>query len=745
MNKENKKFLMTVIAVMVGLWILGSSQSLFAQEWRWLRIGQLQDIVSERGAEVEAEGPDPDIGGNNLFWPAAYGLSQHNLRSKGLWIGCRNFYDTNVDKTLSVKVVSAGPRDSEERQNMIFEQSIDLIGKYPHPVVEVDQQIGTINGLYDTLDDLDPDMKADRMVVVKLNTSIGVSVTKKVLAFSQQNHDDYFIHDIVFKNTGIIDREGNVYEQTLEDLWFYFLYRYAFSGESVAAFGEGWGAWSSTWGANTLNHSFGENPNAADFEMRGFYSYYGPNSDSERAVSYEEDWGCPNETEDGIMAAAKYAGCATLHADTSPQNQTDNLFQPRTTWFISSDIDIMLATESQYDEAFMLDRFTAMTEGHPPMPHDEVVGDRYAQNYLEDARRNIGGGTSQAQGFGPYTLAPGDSVRIVFVEGVNGLGREKNREVGGNWVQYYNGTGAPTLTMPDGTTTSDHNAYKRAWVETGIDSLMQTYRNALANYTSDYNIPQPPPPPSNFTVTSGGDRITLTWADNATTDPNFDGYVIYRSETEVRSPETVYKKIFECDAANVVHEFDDVTATRGTNYYYYIQSKDDGSRNDVEPGKPLMSSMFWTVTSVPAQLRRPAGVGIEQVRVVPNPYDIRARSLQFGELDRIAFYELPPFCTVKIFTERGDLIWETEHIDGSGDELWDSLTSSGQIVVSGVYILYVEVTEDAFAEEDVFATRDIYDINTKELLFSNGDLIFSAGDKMFSKGESVFRKFVIIR
>jgi len=107
---------------------------------------------------------------------------------------------------------------------------------------------------------------------------------------------------------------------------------------------------------------------------------------------------------------------------------------------------------------------------------------------------------------------------------------------------------------------------------------------------------------------------------------------------------------------------------------------------------------------------------------VPNPYDIRARIWQFGDqsqYDRIAFYGLPPVCKVKVFTERGDLIMERDHTDGSGDELWSSLTSSGQIIVSGIYILYVEVTED------------FYDPETNEL--------------QFSKGESVYRKFVVIR
>ncbi|MDZ7332850.1 MAG: fibronectin, partial [candidate division KSB1 bacterium] len=79
----------------------------------------------------------------------------------------------------------------------------------------------------------------------------------------------------------------------------------------------------------------------------------------------------------------------------------------------------------------------------------------------------------------------------------------------------------------------------------------------------------------------------------------------------------------------------------------------------------------------------------------------------------------PPFCTIKIFTERGDLIYTIEHTDGSGDAEWNSITSSRQVVVSGVYIAHFEVTED------------YYDSQTGELLFK--------------KGDSAIRKFVIIR
>jgi hypothetical protein len=728
-----------LLAVLLFL-AAGNLKEAKAQDQRWIRVGQLQCWFRDDGANPELS---PD---DFLTWPTQYGDDQTTSRMEAFWLGAQNFYDTVEGKTKSVKVVGSGPRYPENQQTITFPQSIKLIAKYPPPTVVVDEQIGTNNTLYDTPDELDEDLPCDRMVVVKYNTSIGVSVTRKVLAFTQQNHDSYFINDIVLTNTGIINAEGETYEQTLEEFWAYFFYRFAFAGVTSSGFGSTWGAFSSEWGASTLNYEFGT---TADAELRGFYSWYGPNE--ERPISYGEDWGCPNHEEDGLIGSAKYAGATTLFASIGPDRfDVNDPLQPKTTAYVSSDDEVMNASVSQFDENFMGRRYMFMSEGHLPQTHVEEVGEG---NYPEtlattNPLRNAGGGTSQGQGFGPYTLEPGDSIRIVFAEGVNGLGWPLCRKVGAVWYSYYTSTGTPDLVMPDGSLGSDHNAYKRAWCETGADSILQVYRSAKANFESNYTLPSAPPAPSEFTVTSGGDRIRLTWADNATSDPHFDGYVIYRSEGNVKDYRTKYEKIFECDASNVVHEFDDVLASRGFNYYYYIQSKDDGSQNEVHPGTPLYSSLFLTLTATEAYLRRPAGLLIDQVRVVPNPYDIRARMWQFGEdaqFDRLAFYELPPLCKLKIFTERGDLIWEKDHTDGSGDELWDSQTTSRQIVVSGIYILYVEVTEDAFAQQDIIAPRDYVDPKSGEIIHHEGDMLFRESEQMYSKGESVMRKFVIIR
>jgi hypothetical protein len=752
MDRRKKRPGNGILLWMAGLLTAAFAGAGFSQEIRWLRVSQLQSFINEVGAEYEGEWPTYNL--NFLSWPAQYGIEQNLLRQKGLWIGARNFYDTRMGDELSVKVIGSGPRNTDERVNMIFEKEIKLIGRNYHPMVSVDDQLATVLDTYDVLDSLDENLPADRMVLVRFNTSIGVSVTKKVLCFTQSDQDDYFIHDYVFKNTGIVDRDGTVHEQTLQDVWFYFVYRFAFAGESYgdASTPEGnWGAFSSAWGESTLNHAFGTDPAGADFNdpssplyrMRGFYSYYGPSTDRLNLL-YEEDWGGPNDSEDGVMASAKFAGCVTLHADRSPSNPADDAAQPGTTWYIASDGDAvgMSANVSQYKVDYMNIRYEIMSEGHPPQAHDELIGDDYAIN-LSDAKRQAGGGTSQGQGYGPYTMAPGDSVRIIFAEASSGINREKNREVGWNWLQWWRQTGNPALVMPDGSLTTDHDAYKKAWVFTGRDSVLKVYRSALENYNSGYQIPRAPDPPGRFEVRSGGDRIQLSWDDNAASDPHFGGYVIYRASGTVLSPKSVYEKLFECGAADAVHAFDDTSAVRGFDYYYYILSKDDGTQT----GKTLTSSLFWTLTSKPAHLLRQAESFLNQVRVIPNPYDLRSRLYQFGtesQYDRIAFYGLPKFCSLKIFTERGDLIWEKDHDNGAGDELWDSMTRSGQIVVSGIYILYVEVPDDLYADEDNYAWHDMFDEDGNRI-YQKNDLLYRKGERVFRKGESISRKFIIIR
>ena len=180
---------------------------------------------------------------------------------------------------------------------------------------------------------------------------------------------------------------------------------------------------------------------------------------------------------------------------------------------------------------------------------------------------------------------------------------------------------------------------------------------------------------------SGGDRIFLSWDPSPSEgNPNFGGYEIWRATGK---PDTTYTNIYSGPGG--VYSFDDLTPIRGNSYYYYIQSITDGSENiagSLNPAGSLKSSRFYTKTSKPAYLRRQSGKVLDEIRIVPNPYHIAAKDLQYiGERDKIMFLNIPGQCDIKVFTERGDLVHKIEHRDGSGDEAWSLITLDRKSVV----------------------------------------------------------------
>ena len=60
-----------------------------------------------------------------------------------------------------------------------------------------------------------------------------------------------------------------------------------------------------------------------------------------------------------------------------------------------------------------------------------------------------------------------------------------------------------------------------------------------------------------------------------------------------------------------------------------------------------------------------------------------------GEDDKITFKNIPGICTIRIYSELAELINTIEHTDGTGTQDWMQVTSSKQIIVSGVYIAVI--------------------------------------------------------
>ena len=127
-----------------------------------------------------------------------------------------------------------------------------------------------------------------------------------------------------------------------------------------------------------------------------------------------------------------------------------------------------------------------ITRGHKAPRHAYAV--EPAGKFTEptgDPALGTPGGFSNANGYGPYTLAPGESFRIVWAEAANGLSYQQNLKIG----KAYK---AGQITAIE----------KNEWVLTSRDSLFKTFRRALANFNNNegYIAPEPPYPPSTFEV-----------------------------------------------------------------------------------------------------------------------------------------------------------------------------------------------------------------------------------------------------
>jgi hypothetical protein len=423
--------------------------------------------------------------------------------------------------------------------------------------------------------------------------------------------------------------------------------------------------------------------------MRGYYSWHGRHS----TLNYD-NIGSPNMLgwlADGMLGASQFMGAVVLHADKSPSDRSDDPLQPRTTRMIESN-DPETTGNNQFSSARMERSYTEfMSAGHEDLSQAEQVK---SQHQFPD-QFAVAGGYSQSWSFGPYTMSPGDTVRIVWAEAAAGLSREMNTRVGQTWFKSVALGENPVMTLPDGSVTTDADEYKNAWVYTGVDSLVETFRRARYLYENGLSLGNaiPPEPPQTFEVTSQGNRILLSWADNAMASvPNFEGYKIFRAKGQYDS---TYYEIADLNLTDgtLAHEFSDVTAERGQLYFYYIISYDDGSTNTLQPGVPLHSSAFYTRTNKGASMLKPPAENIDNIMIVPNPYILTNTTLQYvGEQNSIKFWNLPTACTINIFTERGDKIWTYDH-EGSGVATWNLLTSSRQIVVSGVYIATFETPD----------------------------------------------------
>lgn len=785
MNRKFKKALICMLLIMTAF----TTQA--ATRYKWITIGSLQNFYYDTGIETE------EIVYARQQWGFCWNAShrdQDMQATKGMWIGAKNFQDPVKGRVYDHKVIHNGPRavtDVEMREFM--PQEIKLFARYPHSQVFVDENEASdmMNGAdakNDDVSEVDPSLSADRVLYNTVNTSLGLSFTKKVYAVAQQNYDNIHIIEYEFENTGIYNIDGNVFSQTLEDVYFHWQYRDAicqegtWEGQYLAA-NRNWipsTVREVRWGYAMMTDVIGvdqSNPvvastyvdktsqDAQDSDgnwMRGYVSWEGLWS----KFGYD-NIGIPNvnsvvhhnypPANDGRLGAAQYKGTVVVHADKSTTDKTDDLSQPKSSSFINSDDpSLFTAGLDQYDAGLMTAKYTQrMENGHGPR-HAKVVWDTFDGKAGDFSADKGASGHSQMLAFGPYTIAPGEKVKIVFAECAAGLDHDYGYEIGQQWykVVYKNETldvidpanPGSTITIKDA---EEANAWKNAMVYSGRDSLMNTFRRAIELYKSDFYtvIPEAPKPPETVRIFSTEDGVKLTWtAEAALASPNFEGFKIFRAFIE---KDSTYRQVvdinlndvnfddFKVKPSDTEFEYLDTEPMRGQNYFYYIVSYDDGTQNTVNPGVPLKSSLFFTRTNRAATVKSPPApietfdvsqydlndpadrklLMKEIIKIVPNPINIRSEKIQFqGNVNKLLFAGVPSGCKIKIFSERGDFIAEvTESEQGYA---WYLTSDWQQILVSGVYIAHFEMFED-FADEKTKVRLD--------------------------RGDSIIKKFIIIR
>ena len=695
-------FLLAIVTLLAALSDRAQAQGLV----KWIQVGSLHNWYSEKGGEIEEGNVLEQQYG--LRWPALVNRTDGQA-AKGFWIGATNFTDAQGN-SWNPKVIDVGPRWKGD--NEFFPKTFDVYAQFDPPRVFVDGAPSFANP--EEIKAVTDTIKSDRLIVNKVTTALGITIDRKIYAFSQQYHDNYHIMDYTFTNTG--NPDIGLTAKTLTGVVFYWQFRYAPGGP-----GPGYEVNNSArWGMNAMNDARGFPTDiknslipASENDVKVMFTWLGlhtaanrPTAGTSPNAATFDNIGAPIFNSTGLsgvstyiqaadtnwrLGAAQMDGNGPIYADKSATDHTNDPNEPSTTSFLASDEPITQNNaNTQFDKAMMSNEYDRMTAGHAPRQAWLVdpTGKFSEQTVMGNIGAGAPGGWSNGTGYGPYTLAPGQSVRIVWAEGVSGLTFDDGVRIG---LQYKLGTITTKM--------------KNDSVLAGRLRLFETMRRAAANFNSGFNIPKPPYPPATFNVNGGGDRIALTWDPNPKESANgFVGYRVYRATGRADS---TYRLVYQCGGSkpadpNVkfdgskTYAFNDVTAIRGVSYYYYITAfgaplpADPTTRT---PAGELESNLFYTKTYDPAFLQRPAGTSSDQIRIAPNPYIISSseNTLRFpSEPDKIAFFNIPGNCVISIYTEIGELVKQIVHNNGTGDAYWNSVTSANQIIVSGIYIVVIE-------------------------------------------------------
>ena len=215
---------------------------------------------------------------------------------------------------LTTTYCNKGPGIQPTRLPAIEHQ---LVARWPETVVRVNGEFGGNNE--QIIDQVDPDLPADRMIVSRMRTTLGIEVERKAYAFGNAYHDDYHIIERTFTNTGNTDEDDEIElpGQTITDAYFFNIWRW--TGRVQASFH---GSMAQRWGKFNMVDVVGDGQEQYPVDFTALYSWagYDPSftewNNLGSPMIEPEELTAPTDTI-GRLAGMSMQGIAVLYADNS--------------------------------------------------------------------------------------------------------------------------------------------------------------------------------------------------------------------------------------------------------------------------------------------------------------------------------------------------------------------------------------------------------------------------------------------
>ena len=674
----------------------------------WLDIGDLHNLYVPGGATLEG-----DMNNLGMQWPANLRLSGHT-RSEAFWIGIKNWTDEEGGQH-EYKVLRNGPRIITDEYITLEHR---LVSRWPETVVRVHGEFGGRNE--QVIDDIDPDLPADRMIVSRIRTALGIEVERKAYAFSNSYHDDYHIIERTFINTGNTDEDDELelFGQRIEAAYFFNIWRWA--GRVQAA---NHSIQAQQWGKYNMIDVVGDGNEQYPVDFTAIYSWAGYDpaftqwNNLGSPMIEPAEFSAPTGTI-GRLAGMSMQGLMILHADNSTVDRRyDPSVQPRTLGFVDSDDAFISGTVPARDfyELVILSRENpSIVEGGASRmyPHyaDRIEPGGIFWEPSRDASQGKQGGHGATIGYGPYNMEMNEQVRIVEAIVADGLSYEAATEIGkaykrsatdDNTMIAYdaNGDGQISDAPFDYSTNGNggERLTKNQWFLTTRDSMFFSMQLAQqvwnkSNEMSEYLFDATPLPPQSFEVTSTQEAITLRWETHIGA-PDPVSWEVYRTAEYLDNQP--YEFLAELPGSDRVLE--DTEVVENVNYFYYIQAVGEPTTPDslgitgTPSGAPYKSSLYHTQTYIPARLASTVEVppiGAQFGQNSPNPFD------QFTTIP----YAIngPDFVKITVVDLLGreviTLLDDFFEVDFADDIVWDGRDTGGRLVPSGVYYCQVITT-----------------------------------------------------